>query len=485
MLPRSSRCVLLVSLLFLWPCLAGAQQPDPIKDAVDQLLGRLLPSEPRTPEEALWQAAAKGDVGRIKALLDDGVGVDAVDERGNSALMIAAWKGQTAAVSLLLDRGANIDLQDNYGKTALFIAAWFNRAPVVKELLARRANTELRATTPSPGGTPLVRAVDKANEEIVQLLLAAGADLTAADNEGVTPLANARDSRRAVYKRITALMEAEAARRVTASQGEAKALLDEASTLPGVSSIDSIKTGEELAAAKAELAAAKARLARWQQILDRVAEIEQLLPKLDSELPADEAERWKQSAKLMEESKGRLVRAESVVAALELKAKLDANWAEATKIQGELGKPARGTAEQGRRRELLATYERLLGERRQLVGQLDEKSAAAERSRLAAMSTKLQQLTSGVARERVVAESAQLDATYRQLESQFKAQQDKWSRAFKTPAQAAEARRLLDLLRQMEANRRAASAARPEAAAELRRVRAEIDKLLAREPGLR
>ncbi len=455
-----------------------AAQSDPLRDALEQLFARALPAEPKTPQEALWHAAAKGDLARIHALLADGVPVDAVDERGNSALMIAAWRGHAQAVTLLLDQGASIDLQDNYGKTALFIATWFKRVPVVKELLARDANTELRATTPAPGGTPLVRAVDEAHEEIVQLLLSAGADLLATDNEGVTPLTNARDSRRAVYKRITALLEAEAARRITAVQAEAGTLLDEAASLSSSAAVGSITTGEALSTSKAQLA-------RWGEINERVAEIERLLAKLGSRLVAAESARLQASAKALEDARGRVAQAEEVVAALERKAKLEANWAAASKTQSELGRPARSAVELAQRRELLASYERLLTERRQLVSQLDEAAAAAEQPRLAAMSKKLAQLTVAVAKEGLIAEAAQLDVAYRQLAAQRKAQEAKYSLAFRTPAQATEARRLLDLLRQMEANRRAASGARPDVASELSQIRSDIERLQAREPGLR
>lgn len=454
------------------------QPVDPLRDALDQLLGRVLNPQPKTPQERFFAAAAKGELGSVRSFLDAGMHVDAVDERGNSALMVAAWKGQAGAVALLAERGADVDLQDSYGKSALFIAAWFDRVPVVKELLARHANTELVAREPGPSGTALCVAVDKANEEVVGLLLAAGADLTATNGEGVTPLANARDSRRAVYKRITAALEAEATRRLTALGDELRALREEGGVLDTDLALDPVTS-------RASLEAAQQKLERWQAIAKRGEEIAALLPRLGGTVDASLATWLRDTAQAQERAATRIAAATKVVEAAALRAQLDANWAEATRIQGELGRPARKASERSRRRELLSTLQRLIEERRQLASGLDEKEAAAERTRIATLTKKAEQLAGAAASEQRAADAAELSGAFRQLQAEEKAQRDRYSLAFGTAKQLPEARRRLDLLRQMESNRRAAGSAEPAAAAQLKEIRQQIDQLVAQNPGLR
>ena len=73
-------------------------------------------------EPALCDAAASGDMARVRELLAGGASLDSVDEDGTTALMAAAFAGETAIVRLLLDQGADTNLQDESGLTALMNA---------------------------------------------------------------------------------------------------------------------------------------------------------------------------------------------------------------------------------------------------------------------------------------------------------------------------------------------------------------------------
>ena len=57
--------------------------------------------------EELRQAASAGDVAKVKALLDQGVDVNAANSYGGTALTFAARRGNAEMVKLLLERGAD------------------------------------------------------------------------------------------------------------------------------------------------------------------------------------------------------------------------------------------------------------------------------------------------------------------------------------------------------------------------------------------
>ena len=99
-------------------------------DATQMLTLLLLPAlamvQPagrrRRDDPALSDAAAAGDLARLRSLLAEGVSVDSADEDGTTALMAAAFAGERRAVTLLLDHGADPNLQDDSGLTALMNA---------------------------------------------------------------------------------------------------------------------------------------------------------------------------------------------------------------------------------------------------------------------------------------------------------------------------------------------------------------------------
>ena len=85
--------------------------------AMVQPAGRRKRNDP-----ALCDAAASGDLARLRSLLTEGVCENSADEDGTTALMAAAFAGERRAVELLLDHGADLNLQDDMGLTALMNA---------------------------------------------------------------------------------------------------------------------------------------------------------------------------------------------------------------------------------------------------------------------------------------------------------------------------------------------------------------------------
>ncbi|XP_028971649.2 ankyrin repeat domain-containing protein 50 [Esox lucius] len=148
---------------------------------------------------ALRAAAWGGHEEILLTLLDHGGQVDKADREGRTPLIAAAYMGHREAVEILLDRGAEVDLADGDGRTALSVAALCvptvagvkGYGDVASLLLERGANPGHRD---KDGMTPLLLAASEGHEEVVELLLEAGADVDesagprATATAAVTPL---------------------------------------------------------------------------------------------------------------------------------------------------------------------------------------------------------------------------------------------------------------------------------------------------------
>ncbi|CAE8615607.1 unnamed protein product [Polarella glacialis] len=82
----------------------------------------------------LENAAARGDVEWLQALLEAGVEVDATNVFGQSALFVAAWRGHAKAVALLAHFGADPTLPANGGCTPWRAAAAQGHRAVLRVL---------------------------------------------------------------------------------------------------------------------------------------------------------------------------------------------------------------------------------------------------------------------------------------------------------------------------------------------------------------
>ena len=85
---------------------------------------------------------------KLTELLDKGENIElAGGQYGETPLQFAVYKngGFPAAVSLLIERGANLNTIQGMQKTPLMIAATFNRVEIVEDLIAAGADATLHS----------------------------------------------------------------------------------------------------------------------------------------------------------------------------------------------------------------------------------------------------------------------------------------------------------------------------------------------------
>jgi ankyrin repeat protein len=193
---------------------------------------------------ALIDAAARGHVAQVQALLAEGASVHMADRQGRTALIAAAYADQVAVAELLIAAGADVNRKDNTQQSAYLIPTADGGLEFLRLTLANGADVH---STDRYNGTGLIRAADRGHVEIIQellktdinvdhvnrlgwtalleaiilgdggprhtevvrLLVAAEADVNLADGQGVTPLAHAQ---RQGYEEIVVILQEAGAR---------------------------------------------------------------------------------------------------------------------------------------------------------------------------------------------------------------------------------------------------------------------------------
>jgi ankyrin repeat protein len=122
---------------------------------------------------ALLRASFKGQVIRIRHLLDLHADVDYCDKDGLTALHHAIFGGFEDAVQLLLDRGADTNASSPVAATPLHLAALKGRSEIAKILIGKY-RAAVNAVDPD-FGTPLHCAAFSGDVEIAKIMLKYGA----------------------------------------------------------------------------------------------------------------------------------------------------------------------------------------------------------------------------------------------------------------------------------------------------------------------
>lgn len=208
------------------------------------LIGMCAPAMALDQDQALIDAAGRGDLAEVQRLLKAGASVRAQDGQGRTALVAATYGGHTPVARVLIAAGADVNTKDQLQNSAFLLAGARGHTEIVRMTLA--AGADLKSTNRF-GGTALIPAchyghvdtvrlllqtpidIDHVNRlgwtalleaiilgdggpahiEIVRLLIGRGANVNLADGDGVRPLTHARKRNQAA---IVALLERAGAR---------------------------------------------------------------------------------------------------------------------------------------------------------------------------------------------------------------------------------------------------------------------------------
>lgn len=154
-------------------------------------------------DQALWDAAHDGSHELVRLLLEHGANAMTLHYHNMSPLSVAARcirrcdihnndntnnrEGFMETTRLLLNHGVEIEHRDDEGYTALHHAAAAGHCQMVELLVSSGA--DLTAKEPRRGYTALHTSIRKVGRlDMTELLLRLGADASATDNEGKSPL---------------------------------------------------------------------------------------------------------------------------------------------------------------------------------------------------------------------------------------------------------------------------------------------------------
>ena len=133
------------------------------------------------------EAARRGDLDAVRALLKQGADVNVAEGDGTTALHWAARAGDADLVQMLVYAGANVKAATRLGAyTPLMMAAQGGHSAAVAALLAGGSDVKATSTT---GTTPLMFAAESGDTRTVTMLVEGGSDLNAKETAmGQTPL---------------------------------------------------------------------------------------------------------------------------------------------------------------------------------------------------------------------------------------------------------------------------------------------------------
>ena len=140
----------------------------------------------------LMKVCRNGRLDIARFLLQCGASVDTVNDHGETCLWLAIvyYNGSTDLVQLLLTHGASVDAAlTSSGATPLMMACMLGHLEIV-QILLRQANGPANVINAACGNgtTALHAASENGNANVVEFLIANGANMEAVTKSGETPL---------------------------------------------------------------------------------------------------------------------------------------------------------------------------------------------------------------------------------------------------------------------------------------------------------
>jgi len=149
-----------------------------------------------TSEGTTLLMMASADIEKVRLLVDRGADVNRAAKTGFTPLMVALnRRGASPVARLLLDRGAHVQPADPkpvHGASPLFYAAWAGNLDAARVLVERGASPSMPMKLGGQGAVTLLDiAVFQGDQPMVRQLAAAGLDVNALDEYGLSMLDNA------------------------------------------------------------------------------------------------------------------------------------------------------------------------------------------------------------------------------------------------------------------------------------------------------
>ena len=162
------------------------------KDAIDVLLNAgANPNFADADGDTCLHYIARNDCCTevVQAVISHGADVNVMNENNVTALMIACGRGNMHVINVLLNAGANPRISDADDHTWLHEAVRGGYSQVVLETMINHG-ADVNATIKN-NRTPVMIACENGNENVINVLLSAGADPNIADADGYTCLHDA------------------------------------------------------------------------------------------------------------------------------------------------------------------------------------------------------------------------------------------------------------------------------------------------------